>query len=580
MPIQSVQEIGVLFIIIAAISFVIKLLRQPIIIGYILSGLVVSLYIPVGSETGEQIRLMSEIGIMFLLFLMGLELDISNLKQMGKDIFIATLLQSLAFFGAAFGLAIWFGLDVTSAVYIAILFMFSSTLLVAKWVEDKKETMTVAGKLTLGTLIVQDLLAIISITLLNVFMDPSLEQLLSLPIKGIALLVIAYIASKYVLKVILRFASRFTELLFVVSLSVCFFFVFIAPFFGYSATIGAFMAGVVLANTDYKNDIYVRLKPLILFFNILFFVGFGFQVNQDLPLQALYLTGILLALALFLKPVVIYITLKLRGYDMKTSTKVGLNLAQVSEFGAIIVAGGIAAGAVPEEIGAISVILLVTSMVFSSYYIKYANRIFGLIGRYVGIIDRLFKNKYEADAPSFQGHQVVFFGFMDFGKEIFSKLEGFGKKVVVVENDPSNISYLKKEGIPFIYNSLANPYFLEHFDFKTVELVISSLLDNEENKLIITHVKAVSPKAVLIVTAKNIKSSLDLYDAGADYVIYPSYINEQSVNVLVEDYTLDINKIITRKVNDLNRLKEKSNRLNSREDKFNINDYLGWLNKK
>src|SRR3989344_3461154 len=401
MPIQSIQEIGILFIIIAVISFAIKLLRQPIIIGYIVSGLVVSLYIPLGSEAGGQIQIMAEIGVTFLLFLMGLELDISSLKQMGKDVFIATLSQSLAFFGVAFGAALWFRFDITSAVYIAILFMFSSTLLVAKWVEDKKETVTLVGKLTLGTLIIQDMLAIVSITLLNVFSQPSLVQILSFPVKGIALLLIAYIASKYVLNIILKFARRYTELLFVVSLSVCFFFVFIAPFFGYSATIGAFMAGVILANTDYKNDIYVRLKPLILFFNILFFVGFGFQVNQQVPLQSLYLIGALLALSLLFKPVIIYITLKLRGYDMKTSAKVGLNLAQVSEFGAIIAFAGIEAGAVSNEIGAISVMLLVTSMILSSYYLKYTNGIYSLVSSYLGKIDKLFKNKYEEYSVSF-----------------------------------------------------------------------------------------------------------------------------------------------------------------------------------
>jgi len=580
MPIQSIQEIGILFIIIAVISFAIKLLRQPIIIGYIVSGLVVSLYIPLGSEAGGQIQIMAEIGVTFLLFLMGLELDISSLKQMGKDVFIATLSQSLAFFGVAFGAALWFRFDVTSAVYIAILFMFSSTLLVAKWVEDKKETVTLVGKLTLGTLIIQDMLAIVSITLLNVFSQPSLVQILSFPVKGIALLLIAYIASKYVLNIILKFARRYTELLFVVSLSVCFFFVFIAPFFGYSATIGAFMAGVILANTDYKNDIYVRLKPLILFFNILFFVGFGFQVNQQVPLQSLYLIGALLALSLLFKPVIIYITLKLRGYDMKTSAKVGLNLAQVSEFGAIIAFAGIESGAVSNEIGAISVMLLVTSMILSSYYLKYTNGIYSLVSSYLGKIDKLFKNKYEEYSVSFLDYQVIFFGFMDFGREIFSKLEGLGKKAVVIENDPSNLSYLKKEGIPFIYNSLTNPYFMEQFNFKSSELVISSLLDIEENKLIIAHVKKINPKSVIIVTAKNIKSSLELYESGADYVIYPSYVNEQNVNVLLEDYTMDINKIITRKVNDMSRLKEKNEKMNSKQDKFSIDGYLKWLGRK
>lgn len=580
MNVQFIQEMGILFVVIALLSFLVKFLRQPIIIGYVLSGLIVSFFIPLGSRTGEQIQIMSEIGITFLLFLIGLELDISRLKQMGKDILIVTLLPSLIFFGISLAAASLLGFNMISSVYLAILCMFSSTLLVVKWVEDKKETSTVTGKLIIGTLIMQDLLAIASITILNIFNDFSWVQILLFPVKGIILLLIAYVMAKYVLNRLLRFATRFIELLFTFSLSICFFFAFITPFFGYSSTIGAFIAGVMLANTEYKNDVYVRLKPLILFFNILFFVGFGFRANQEISLQALYVTVLLLLLSLLIKPIIYYLTLKFRGYDMKTSVKVGVSLSQVSEFGLIIVFGGMASGILPQEMGAIAVMLVVMAMMLSSYYIKHSNQIYEHLKKYLQRLDNCFKHKYTEDSHFQEEYQVVFFGFQEFGRDIFSKLEGLGKKIMVVENDPANISNLKNENIPFVYNSLTSPYFFEHFNFKNTELIISSLVDAEDNKFIINQVKAINPKSVIIVTAKNIRTSLDLYNAGADYVIYSSYLNEQNVTILIEDYTTDINKIITKKAIDLKKLEEKNQKLNSAPHEFNINNYLKWLDRK
>ena len=171
------------------------------------------------------------------------------------------------------------------------------------------------------------------------------------------------------------------------------------------------------------------------------------------------------------------------------------------------------------------------------------------------------------------------FGYYDLGKEFFSKMETLGKSTIVVENDPANIHLLKQEGIPYLYGSVSNPYFLEHLNFNNAEIVVSSIVNVDESKNIIKTIKQKKPNSVIIVTAKSIKNSLELYDAGADYVIYPSYLNEQNVSVLLEDYTSDINKIITKKINDLTRLKIRQEKLKGSETIFNINDFMKQLSK-
>jgi len=404
--------------------------------------------------------------------------------------------------------------------------------------------------------------------------ETSLINILFVPLKGLLLLLIAFIFVKYLLNHLLKLAHRFPELLFVLSLGVCFLFVEISPLLGYSTTIGAFIAGVTLANTEYKNDILGRLKPLIIFFNLLFFVGLGFQITTGFNLQTISLITLFLVLCFLLKPIIMYLTLKQRGYDLKTSFMVAINLSQFSEFGIIIISAGMLSGLVSGEIGAVAIILVVITLLISSYLIKYDHTLFKYSEKYLLKIDHLFSKKEQIATFNIAGHQIIFFGYYDLGKEFFAKLEGLGKKALVVENDRANIHLLKKDGIPYLYGSVSNPYFLDHLDLEEAEIVVSSIINVDESKNIIKTVKEKSPKALIIVTAKSLKNSLELYDVGADYVIYPSYLNEQNVSVLLEDYTSDINKIITKKINDINHLKIRQEKLKETETMFNINDFM------
>ena len=569
-----INDFAMLFLVVAAISFSVKLIKQPIIIGYIISGFIFSFFIG-ADAAGSQIMSMAELGITFLLFLMGLEFSLSSLKYLGKDIFIATSLQTIALFFVAFVLAKLLGFNTNESIYLAILFMFSSTLLVAKWVEDRKETSSLHGKMILGILVVQDIFAILILSILNLFRETGIEGIMLVPLKGFILAAIAFIFARYILNRLFRFALKYPELMFVLSLGICFLFVEISPLLGYSTSIGAFIAGITLANTEYKNDILGRLKPLIIFFNMLFFVGMGFQLDTDFAPKAVSLMIMFLVLCFIAKPVAVYLTLKLRGYDLRTAFKVALSLSQFSEFGMIIIFAGIAAGLVSAEIGPIAILLIVATMAISSYLIKYESLLFRYCENSLKKIDVIFKSKKnEEESKNLKGYNIIFFGYYDLGKEFFSKLEGRGKKILVIENDPQNIRILKNEKIPFVYGSIYNPYFLDRIDFNNVEIAVSSLVNAEDNKLIIKTIKRNNPKAIIIATAKSVSSSLELYDTGADYVIYPSYLNEQNVSVLLEDYTSDINRIISKKIEDVAKLKEKEERIKSANLVFDVNEFL------
>jgi Kef-type K+ transport system membrane component KefB len=563
-----------LFIFIVAFAFLVKLIKQPIIIGYVLSGLVFSFMIAEGKSLNDQIPIFAELGIIFLLFLMGLEFDFKGLKYIGKKVLFATLMQTAIFMVISLGVSSLFGYSLKMSIYLAILFSFSSTLLVVKWLEDKKESSTLHGKIILTTLIIQDVLAILALTILTVAHETSATKILWVALGGAILVLSAFAFARYILNTVLKFAVRFPELLFVFSLGVCFLFVAVSPMLGYTTTIGAFIAGITLANTNYKSDIYGRLKPLIIFFNMLFFVGLGFQMKMGMSAKVVMLILSFVLLCLLLKPAIIALTLRLVGYDVKTSIISGLNMAQFSEFGIIIIAAGVGTGELTKEIGTISIIALILTMILSSYLIKYDQKIYSLLEKHFNL--KSFSTEGKDDRIDIAQYNVIFFGYYEIGKELYEKFVNTGKNILVVEKDPAIIEMLKKDNIPYNYNSIANPYFFSHLDFKKTELVVSNLIDLEENKMLIKKVKNDNTKSVMIVTAKSLRHSLELYECGADYVIYPTFINEQQVSVLLEDYSTDINKVIAKKFNDISRLKEKEKKITP-DGFFDVNHFFNRI---
>lgn len=572
-----ITNFGLLFLVIVAFSLVTKLFRQPIILGYVLSGVLFSFFAFTAGFDTEIIAVFGTLGITFLLFLIGLEFDLKGIVHFGKDVLLSTLLQAVVFFIFAYLLTLFFPFTVFERVYLSVLASLgASTLLVGKWLEDKKETSTLHGKIILGTLIVQDILAIIAITLLSLLSKPTFHQIILAPVLGALLIVIAIVMSRYLLNRILKFSSHYPELLFVVSIGVCFFFVTIAPFFGYSGTIGAFIGGVVIANTIYGHDISARLRPLVTFFNMLFFVGLGFQLDFGMQAQFFVFAALFILLFFIVKPVTIYLVLRWRGYDAKTAFIPGLYMTQFSEFGIVMFAA--AGSLIGADLSTIAIVTILSTMIVSSYFIKYAEEIYVFSLPVLRYTDRWFVRPVKDDLASLSSYDVLFFGYHQLSQDLFKKFESAGRKILVIDNNPDNISLLKKQQIPHVFNAVSNFSFFERLDFSAVSLVVSSLQDAQENERIIMSLKKANPSAVAIMNAKSLKGALKLYDLGADYVIYPTLINEQYVSVLLEDYSTDIGKVVAKKALDIVSLKEKQALLDTdRSSTLSIDDFVRSL---
>jgi Kef-type K+ transport system membrane component KefB len=307
-------EIGLIIIIATVFTYIARLLRQPLIPAYVLTGLILG---PIGLGLIKDIKLiesLSEIGIIFLLFIVGLEINFSKLRKVGRVSAMGGLAQVLLTFYAGFAAGKYLlGFTTLTSVYAGLIVAFSSTMVVIKLLSDKEKLDTLHGRIMIGFLLVQDVLVIFALSLLSSAAEFSYTILLIIFVKVILILGFAALLNRYVIYHMFRFAAKSAEVLFLLSLTICFLFVLLAYILGFSIAIGAFIGGVTLANLPYHFNIIGRISPLKDFFSTIFFVSLGMQLVFASLGKLVVPLITLLALILILKPLIILLILSYQG---------------------------------------------------------------------------------------------------------------------------------------------------------------------------------------------------------------------------------------------------------------------------
>lgn len=540
-------QIGIIIIIATILAFIAKFIKQPLIPAYVLAGLIIGPVLKLITNT-ETIITLSEIGIAFLLFIVGLEINLKKLKDVGLVSSIGGLTQMLAIFTASFIIAMFLGFYSKEAVYIGLIIAFSSTMVVVKLLSDKKEIDTLHGRIVLGILIMQDILAILVLSALTTLGDFSLLQLFLSLFKGAIVFLVAVAASKYIFPRVFEYCAKSQELLFISAVSVSFIFSMLFYSIGFSIAIGAFVAGVTLANLPYNLEIIGKVKSLRDFFAVIFFVSLGMELSFGILGDILIPLIIFMILAVIIKPLLIMFLCSFFGYKKRTSFKVALSLAQISEFSLIIVAQGLILGHIGQEIFSITVILAVTTIILTSYLIKFENGIYLRFSSYLDVFDKLTGPYNHLEYIPRKKHEFIICGYNRIGYSIVDKLKKMKKKMLVVDFNPEVIKRLIHDKIPCIYGDIGDIEILSRLNLRHAAMVISTAPSKRDNLLLIRTTRKENKHATIIVTSTHISKALELYDAGADYVIMPHLLGGDHMSLLLEEFSTDINKIIKHKI--------------------------------
>jgi len=535
------SEVGAIIVVAAFCALLARLFKQPPLLGYIVAGIALG---PLGFglvHQSETLDAMRQIGIALLLFLVGLELDWSKARQQLHTASITALIQALGSFLAGIFLTAALGLPLLTGVYVGIILAFSSTVIVIKFLSESRDLNSLHGRLSVGILLVQDLIAIAALVLLNGITGNSsigvTDQLILLVVKVAALLSLVWILSQYILPPLFARIARSTELLFMSSLAWCFCFAILMKQFDFPLESGAFLAGLTLASLPYGLDIVNRLRSLRDFFVVIFFVSLG--ISLQVPGGSyILLTTLFLLFTVLAKPIITFFCLTSHGYRSRTAFLTGLTQSQLSEFSLIIITIGISRGSISGELASALTFTAIISILISTVLLGARNSLFHWLKDLLHLAERKHRHNesFTAEMEERLDNHIIIFGYHRMGYHILKKLHQLGHHVVVVDFNPDIIQKLRDQNIDCVYGDVEDEDIFEAIHLERASMVVSTIPHHEETTYLIQEVKKRKGNAKLIVTAHDIDNALHYYQVGADYVILPHLLGGEHVADLISRY--------------------------------------------
>jgi Kef-type K+ transport system membrane component KefB/Trk K+ transport system NAD-binding subunit len=513
---------------------VMRLLKQPLIIAYILTGIVVGPSLLHIVKDEESIKVFAEIGIALLLFIIGLGLNVRVVREVGKVAGLVGVVQVMATLMLGYTTSFALGYGRTESLIIGLALSFSSTIIILKLLGDKKEHGRLYGKITIGVLLMQDILAMIALIVITASGGGnglSLSSVGMLVGKGLAITIPLFLISSHLLPRMRKTIAGSQELLFLFAIAWGFGAATLYKTMGFSIEIGALIAGVSLASTPYAQEISSRLRPLRDFFVVVFFINLGTTLTFGSLGRIWYKVLAFSLVVLLLKPLVTLMTLGLMRYTKLTSFKTATSLAQVSEFSLVMVILAANNHLVGPEV--LSVITLVTliSITFSSYFIIYSDKLYSVVERHLSLFER---RVVKADKEHKVHYQAVLFGYKKGGAEFIKTFKNLGKKYIVVDYDPDVIDTLERHGHEYLYGDATDPEFLEELGLEHSKLVVSTITDFPTNMSLCKYFEKINSRIVFICNADNAHAASELYGEGADYVMLPHYIGSEKIGAFIK----------------------------------------------
>lgn len=547
----------------SVLGFLVRIFKFPLVVAYLVAGVILSIFQIFNSSTFQFATFLPDIGVAFVLFFIGMELDLKELKSLGKPIAAAALGQILFAFLTGFLISTFLGYSQTVSFYLGAGLSFSSTIVVVKMLLERKDLSSLYGKLSIGILLVEDLVAImvlmamtVSSSIANTGLQSSMP-LVTLIVKGILLFVLAIILSRYFLPKIFNAVAKSAELLFLTSLAWCFIYIVLAQFMGFSVVIGAFLAGVALANSPFHFEIQGKVKPLRDFFVTLFFVYLGSQVMFSNVIEVLPIIVLFTLYAIILKPLIFLLILGSFGFRKHTMFQTAINLSQISEFSLIIMVVGVRLGMVPQAALTAMALVGVISIIFSSILISYSRQIYEVMVGFVAFFEHGGMKKPEEQKAIEMEDHVILVGVDWMGGEILKYLKREEIPFLVVDINPDVAKNLIAQRVHVLFGDIGDPEVLEFLDLSKAKLIISTTDSAEDNLVLVTELRRRRSRAASIIRATDADEAAALYGAGADYVILPDVVSGDFVTQMLRNHWPSMDFLKDRSKKELEKLSHK-----------------------
>ncbi len=521
-------EFALLLIISAAAGAIAVRLRQPVLIAYILVGILVGPAVLGLVTAQDQVDLLAQIGVTVLLFVVGLKLDLHHIRHIGP-VALATGLGQLGFtivFG--FVLILLMGKGVMEAIYVAVALTFSSTIIIVKLLSDKRELDSLHGRIAVGFLIVQDVAVVLAMMAMSALRGAGdaggLEVAGSLLLRLGAAALLMYVLMRHVLPRLVEAMARSQELLLLFAIAWGTGLAALGEWAGFSKEAGAFMAGFSLASTGYREAMNARLAGIRDFLLLFFFIELGTKLDFSTLGGELWPALILSVFVLVGNPLIVMAIMGYMGYRKRTGFLAGLTVAQISEFSIVFVAMGITLGHVGvEALGLTTLVGLVTIML-STYMILYSHVLYERLAPWLGIFER--KRPFREMAVERQARgagqpDVIVFGLGRYGARLMQQLQAAGVAVLGVDFDPEAVRSLRQRKLQVRFGDGEDQGFLESLPLENAAWVVTTFPQWESNRAFLHSLRGAGFRGRIAGVVRDELHGRELDAAGVERVLNP-----------------------------------------------------------
>ncbi len=504
-----------------------QLLRQPLIVAFIAIGILLgpSVFGIVAHST--EIELFARLGIALLLFVVGLKLDLHVIRTVGPVALASGLGQVVFTSAIGYLIALLLGMSHVTAVYVAVALTFSSTIIIVKLLSDKREVDALHGRIAVGFLIVQDIVVVLVMIGLTAFGQAEGDTnlgwaALQILLKGAAMLLAVALLMRYVLPGLLRRLAHSSELLMLFAIAWAVLGAVMGDILGFSREVGAFLAGVSIASTPYREQVAARLVSLRDFLLLFFFIELGATLDLSMLGAQLSASAVFSLFVLIGNPLIVMIIMGYMGYRKRTGFLAGLTVAQISEFSLILAALGLSLGHLGQDtVGLITLVGLITISA-STYMILYSHTLYEWLAPWLSIFERKVPHR-EIDSILSSGTHadVLLVGLGRYGAALAANLRDQGCSLLAVDFDPTNVEQHARNGYRVHYGDAEDPEFVATLPLAQMRWVVSTVRDRAVNRLFVQSLRQQGYRGRIAVAASNQRDATILAQEGVDLVLIP-----------------------------------------------------------
>lgn len=524
------SEIAAVLAVAAAIGALAFWLRQPLIVGFIVVGIVLG---PAGLNwvhAHDQVDLFAKLGIGLLLFVVGLKLDPHLIRSVGPVATVAGLGQMIMTAAVGYAAALALGMTSMHAFYVAAALMFSSTVIIVKLLSDKREIDALHGRISLGILIMQDIVVIMLMIGLTAYgletQNSHLgKQALEVIAKGIGFLALVAVVTRYILPSLLRSLARWPELLTLFAIAWAIGLASLGTSLGFSKEVGAFVAGVALAATPYRAILAARLVSLRDFLLLFFFIDLGVQIDVGQLGAAIGPAILLSVIVLIGKPIMVIALVGAMGHAKRTAVTAGLAMGQISEFSLILAAIGLSLGHIDKPtMGLITLVGLIT-IGLSTYMIIYSHWFFERLMPVLGHIKFWTSNadaiKNDSGGAINPPVDTIVFGLGRYGRNLVQELQRRGHSVLGVDFDPERVRFWRHSGLATLYGDLEDAELFHALPLHEAKWVVSTIPERDKSLVLLHALEHSGFTGHKALSSETMQQREFLTAAGADVVLLP-----------------------------------------------------------